>query len=239
MLDSALRRIEATVGEQATLLDVGGWAKPLARADWVLDLMPYETRGAYGLLGSGPERCDAARWIQRDICDREPFPFGDDEIDFVVCSHTLEDIRDPIWVCSEMSRVAKAGYVEVPSRLEEQTWGVNGSWVGWSHHRWLVSEIDGGLEFLAKPHMIHGTDGVSRERGSLEGTAPEQRVLSLFWEGRLHAHERFIFDPAEHLAYVAEAAQAAGATVTHPSPSPRGRMASRLRRRAARAFHSR
>ena len=65
-------------------------------------------------------------WIQRDICDREPYPFDDDELDFVICSHTLEDVRDPIWVCSEMARIAKAGYIEVPSRLEEQSYGFQG-----------------------------------------------------------------------------------------------------------------
>src|SRR5204863_8798249 len=37
-----------------------------------------------------------------------------------------------------INRVGKAGYIEVPSRLEEQTLGVHGPWVGWSHHRWLV-----------------------------------------------------------------------------------------------------
>jgi hypothetical protein len=51
------------------VLDVGGWAKPLPRADWVLDLMPYETRGAYGTSDSGPERFTTDTWIERDICD--------------------------------------------------------------------------------------------------------------------------------------------------------------------------
>ncbi len=59
----------------------------------------------------------------RDICDHEPYPFGDQEFDFVICSQTLEDVRDPIWVCSEINRIGKAGYIEVPSRLEEQSWG--------------------------------------------------------------------------------------------------------------------
>ena len=83
--------------------------------------------------GSGAET-----WVERDICDREPWPFADDQFDFAVCSHTLEDVRDPVFVCAELNRVARAGYLEVPSRLEEQSWGVIGPYVGWSHHRWLV-----------------------------------------------------------------------------------------------------
>ena len=36
MIASALERLP----EHGLLLDVGGWARPLARADWVIDLGP-------------------------------------------------------------------------------------------------------------------------------------------------------------------------------------------------------
>src|SRR5438034_907021 len=161
MLPASARRISQRVGEDAQVLDVGGWANPFPRADWVIDLMPYETRGLYGAAPPGPERFDEGTWMRRDICDREPWPFEDDRFDFAICSQTLEDVRDPIWVCSELTRVARAGYAEVPSRLEEQCRGVNGPWVGWSHHHWLVDEVDGGLEFVLKPHMLHARDDLS------------------------------------------------------------------------------
>src|SRR5215212_2730078 len=115
---------------EAVVLDVGGWASPLARADWVIDLMPHETRGLYGESDPARERFSGERWVERDICARDPWPFADGQFDFAVCSHTLEDVRDPVWVCSELARVARAGYVEVPSRLEEQAFGVHGPWVG-------------------------------------------------------------------------------------------------------------
>jgi len=114
VLDASAREIARLLGEDDLVLDVGGWADPMPRADWVMDLMPYETRGLYGEAGdSDAERFGPETWIVRDICAREPFPFADGEVDFVVCSHTLEDIRDPLWVCSELTRVAKAGYIEV------------------------------------------------------------------------------------------------------------------------------
>ncbi|MDP9399820.1 MAG: class I SAM-dependent methyltransferase, partial [Actinomycetota bacterium] len=75
--------------------------------------------------------------------------------DVAVCAQTLEDIHDPVWVCSELARVAHAGYVEVPARQEELTWGAEGPWVGRHHHRWLVDVVDGGLEFVLKPHDLH------------------------------------------------------------------------------------
>ena len=122
MLAASLARLESTLPADARVLDVGGWGKTLARADAVVDLMPYETRGLYGHDGDGPERFDAGSWHQLDICDAtKPWPFADGEFDFAVCSHTLEDVRDPLRVCDELKRVARAGYIEVPSRLEEQS----------------------------------------------------------------------------------------------------------------------
>src|SRR3954469_2704253 len=112
MLAASTTRLLDLLADDAVVLDVGGWAKPFARADWVLDLMPYETRRALP-----EERFSAETWLQRDVCDRDPYPFEEDQFDFVVCAQTLEDLRDPLWVCAEMQRIGRAGYVEVPSRL--------------------------------------------------------------------------------------------------------------------------
>lgn len=43
-----------------------------------------------------------------------PYPFADKEFDFLICSHVLEHLDDPVRACREFSRIAKAGYVEVP-----------------------------------------------------------------------------------------------------------------------------
>src|SRR3954469_18409473 len=153
MLARSLARIESELPADALVLDVGGWGRPLARADWVVDLMPYETRGLYGRDGDD-ERFTADTWVQRDICARDPWPFADGQFDVALCSHTLEDVRDPVWVCSELERVARSGYVEVPAPVEDLTWGVHGPWVGWSHHHWLCLIADGAIEFVHKPHQL-------------------------------------------------------------------------------------
>ena len=70
------------IPDDGLVLDVGGWAKPLARADWVIDLLPYETRGLYGEATG--ERFSAATWVQHDICSRDPWPFADDQFDYAV-----------------------------------------------------------------------------------------------------------------------------------------------------------
>ncbi len=204
MLEESLARILVELPDDALVLDVGGWAKPLPRADWVIDLEPYETRGLYGREGGGEERFGPGTWVQRDICAAEPFPFEDRYFDFVVCSHTLEDVRDPVWVCHELARVAKAGYVEVPSRLEEQAYGIQGPWVGWGHHHWLVDIRDGHLEFIFKHHILHGRERFQLPRTLWEVLGPEEKVESLWWQGSFDAAERVFVDSEKLDRYLEE-----------------------------------
>jgi hypothetical protein len=204
VLPQSAERIGELLADRDTVLDIGGWAAPFARADWVVDLLPYESRGLYGVADPAAERFDASTWVVRDLCDRDPLPFADDSFDFVVCSHTLEDIRDPVWVCSEIQRVGRAGYIEVPSRLEEQTFGVHGQWVGWSHHHWLVDVGAGGIEFVFKPHALHGTDGAHFPAGFADTLSSAQRVQTLFWDGIFSHTERVFIEPAELDAYLAD-----------------------------------
>ncbi len=169
---------EARLPAEGCVLDVGGGTNRVARADVVLDLLP------------GAD-------VVRDICDREPWPFDDGEFDFAICSHTLEDVRDPVWVCAELQRVARAGYLEVPSRLEEQSWGVHGPWVGWSHHRWLIDVAEDGLVFGHKSHAVHRA-GNHFPEGFVRTLTAERRVQWLWWEGAFEARERIFTDVAEH-----------------------------------------
>lgn len=197
MLEASARRIVARVGANQHVLDVGGGARPFARADVVLDIMEYGSRGQLGWNGDrSGERFGSESWIQRDLCDRQPWPFADREFDFAVCSHTLEDIRDPVWVAAELQRVATAGYIEVPTLQEELTYGIQGPWVGWGHHRWLVFVQDGGIEFLFKHHVVN-RPGSHLPAGAVAALSPADRVQTLWWEDAFSARERFMWTAAE------------------------------------------
>jgi hypothetical protein len=209
VLAKSAQKIVSELLDDALVLDVGGWHSPFARADWVLDLMPYETRGS-APGGRESERFTADTWIQRDVCAREPWPFRDRQFAFAACSHTLEDVRDPVWVCSELARVATAGYLEVPSRLEEQTWGVNGEWVGWSHHHWLVDLSEGEARFTLKPHFLHARPDLQLSFDRLQGLDPAKRVQTLFWEGKLTATESVHYDAEALEDYLRAPLDAAG-----------------------------
>ena len=239
MLAASRQAILDRVSAGDSILDVGAWADPFERADWVIDLMPYDTRGLYAREGwteareGGDERFTRDTWVERDICDRDPWPFEDRQFDFAICSHTLEDVRDPVWVCGELNRVAKAGYVEVPSRLEEQSWGVHGHpFVGWAHHRWLVDVAGDRIEFVFKPHGIHTRPAEFFPGGFWERLSEEERVETLWWEEGFGYSERIFVDEDEAHAYLRELV----ATEARRRPlegSPRDRLRL-LRRRLSR-----
>jgi hypothetical protein len=190
MFASNVSRLVGELPAEALVLDVGAWASPFNRAQWILDAEPFETRGYYktfgGLAFQGGERewFSKKTWVERDICGREPWPFTDKQFDFVICSHTLEDIRDPLWVCAELIRVGKAGYIEVPSRVFESTRGVERpQTAGLSHHRWLI-DIDGDeIRFLLKYHFIHSHWRYNLSNAYLRSLPPEAAVQWLWWNG--------------------------------------------------------
>lgn len=205
MLAESAARIVSQLEDEELVLDVGAGASPFPRADWVIDLIAYENRGLYGPSPDPTrERFSSATWVRRDVCDREPWPFADRQFDFSVCSHTLEDVRDPLFVCAELIRVSKAGYIEVPSRLEEQSYGVHGPWVGWSHHRWLIDISGGEVAFVFKPHVIHARSSDHFPRDFWSALAPSARVQCLWWHERFSYRERIFLEPAALDAYLAE-----------------------------------
>ena len=46
-------------------------------------------------------------------------PFKDKEFDFVISSHVMEHVEDVDFFISELQRIANKGYIEVPTKLED------------------------------------------------------------------------------------------------------------------------
>ena len=68
-----------------------------------------------------------------------------DIVDFVYTRHLLEDLNKPQLILKEISRIAKAGYIETPSVIAECTryvdCGVNGNF-GYRHHHSILWTTD-------------------------------------------------------------------------------------------------
>src|SRR5580658_5270853 len=205
------RRLLETIPVEAKVVDVGGGAAPFPRADYVIDAMPYEKLGAgsdgniHQKLGIEP-RYSKERWIQTDLCERRPWPVADKSFDFAICSHLLEDIRDPIWVCSELRRIAKAGYIESPSRVVEQSKGVeNPRHAGYYHHRWLITRSNKGLEFRHKPHVLHSIkNAIVIHLSPGRRIDPKHAIVTLDWYDDFEAVEILEFDEGKVIRELCE-----------------------------------
>lgn len=220
------RRIEAELADDALVIDVGGGMGAFPRADWIIDAIPFETRGK--LLNEPaartPHRFTKNTWVQFDICSHQRWPLADKQFDYAVCSHVLEDVRDPIWVCSEISRIAKAGYIEVPSRVVEQSTGIeHPRLAGYYHHRWLVSVREGELEFRQKPHLLHVTrDAIVTKVGFWRTIHPRHQITTFEWREVLPCREVLEFDEqrvVDELCQTARSARNLPDLWTRPSAS--------------------
>ncbi len=207
------RQIESSLPDDALVIDVGGGMAAFPRADWIIDAVPFDERGRL-LKGNDTDRINRfskETWVEFDLCSRQKWPFNDNQFDYAVCSHVLEDVRDPIWVCSEISRIAKAGYIEVPSRAVEQSRGIeHPRLAGYYHHRWLVSDRDGALEFRQKPHLLHVThDAIVAKVGFWRTINPQHEITTHVWKDELSCQEILEFDEQEVIRELCECSRAA------------------------------
>lgn len=73
--------------------------------------------------------------------------------DYAICTHTLEDINNPVYAASRIELIAKAGVIIVPSKYQE--FGrFSGNFRGFIHHRWIFDVIDGVLTAFPKINYI-------------------------------------------------------------------------------------
>ncbi len=107
------------------VLEVGSGNRPRKRSDVLCDKYMesnYERSGGDNIV------IDQRPFVAADALS---LPFKDKSFDYVIASHILEHVSDPIKLAEELSRVAKAGYIETPSELGEHIFG-------WPFHKWRV-----------------------------------------------------------------------------------------------------
>ncbi len=186
------KAVLSLIGANDRVLDVGGAIEVFPRANAVVDILPYDQRQP-GPLREMPEQFDPEHWHVGDICVPEVWRrFGDKEFDFVICSHTLEDVRDPIFVCKQLNRVAMAGYIETPSRFREcARVSADDIYPGWEHHRWIIDVIDDSLVFTAKLAWTSLFDYLGEGR--------RHHALN-FWNQFTAVHWIGAFDFLEHMS---------------------------------------
>ena len=187
--------------EAGIILDVGGGSSPYVGASHVLDMNEFSlkclTNNAWGVpsnLTDNSRIMDGVirEWSERqytqfDVCSGKAWPFKDKQFDLGLCSHTLEDLRDPLLAARELFRVSKRVLIIGPSRLLEQTKGVDNPWYcGFPHHLWMIYEENGAviirrkaaIPYLRGCHLVCPLGKtLSREAGSMFITGSDMKVV--------------------------------------------------------------
>lgn len=190
------RRIAVPVRDDDLVLDVGSGDKPSWRADVLLDLF---AGAEYAAQRSGR----ASARVSRPLFDADAadMPFADGAFDYAICSNLLEHVTDPAGVAAELTRVAKAGYIEVPEAASAKI-------VDFPSHLWWcrLDESDPAgptLVMTAKsaPYFDPEIDayieraGVRRSLDSVLNSKFEHRVVQLHWSGEVRIRVEGELDP--------------------------------------------
>ncbi len=115
------------------------------------------------------------------ILENNNLPFDDNHFDFVISSHVMEHVKDLEHFIKEIQRVSKKGYIELPTKLEDNLVFENKKEHLWQmdfddvNHKLLISKK---IQFL-EPVLTVSTIQKMREyfRSSL--------ILELFWENKI------------------------------------------------------
>ena len=117
--------------ERGLVLEVGPGQAPHPRADVVVDKYVADDFERQGAL-------DVSRPLV--VADGQRLPFADRTFAYTLALHVLEHATDPALFAAELSRVAPAGFVQVPTRIAELTFG-------WPYHPWLIDREGDTLVF--------------------------------------------------------------------------------------------
>ena len=108
-------------------------------------------------------------------------PFKDKEFDFVVASHVMEHVEDVDFFIKELERVSKKGYVELPTKLEDNLVFENKK-----DHLWHMDFDDVELELIISKKIqyfepILTVSSIKR----LNEIFRNSLVLELLWKNKI------------------------------------------------------
>jgi len=108
-------------------------------------------------------------------------PFKDNEFDFVITSHVIEHVDDFEFFISEIERISKKGYIELPTKL-----GDNLVFENSNDHLWMFEYDDNSNILLAskKQEFIEPFVSVSTAK-NLEKIFRQSLILEIIWSEKI------------------------------------------------------
>jgi hypothetical protein len=102
------------------------------------------------------------------------------KFDYSICSHTMEDVFNPLELATILQKISKRGYIAIPSKFNEFTKLFSNQYRGDAHHKQFFDIVDDTLMVFPKFNWIE-TDN----RSDLILKNYVANELTLFWEDEL------------------------------------------------------
>ena len=108
-------------------------------------------------------------------------PFKDKEFDFVIASHVLEHVEDFKFFINELERVSDKGYIELPTKLEDNLVFENKK-----DHLWHMdfNDVDSKLTISKKLQYMEPILTVSMLQ-EFRKNFKNSLILELYWENKI------------------------------------------------------
>jgi predicted O-methyltransferase YrrM len=176
-------RTQKRINPGFRVIDVGGSASPYP-SDLITAILDIQKpKSDFKNVVWYPGNIDSPEgWREVEIAVMASGPF-----DFAICSHTLEDVCNPLMICEKLSRIARMGHIAVPSKYKELSRFETSppSYRGYIHHRWIFSVRDDQFWGYPKLNFLD-YDPYFDRFGGPEPTPNEQ--LSFWWKNAIELH---------------------------------------------------
>jgi hypothetical protein len=126
------------------------------------------------------------------IKPNQKLPFKDKEFDYVILSHVLEHVPNLLEFTSELQRISKAGYIELPTKLNDNlVFGCDEEDVG---HKWWFEfdDINNQLLYTEKVDALEKFITVG-QIWKFQNFFEDSLLLQIYWEDEIKLSRRESF----------------------------------------------
>jgi len=123
------------------------------------------------------------------ITPNQKLPFKDKEFDYVILSHVLEHVPNLLEFVSEIERISKAGYIELPTKLNDNlVFGCDEEILG---HKWWFEFDDDNylLKYTEKLDVLEKFLSVG-QIWKLQSFFEDSLLLQIYWEEKINLSRR-------------------------------------------------
>ena len=127
------------------------------------------------------------------IKPNEKLPFKDKEFDYVILSHVLEHVPNLLEFVSEIERISKAGYIELPTKLNDNlVFGCDEDDVG--HKWWFEFDDDNNqLLYTIKADVLEKFITVG-QIWKFQKFFEDSFLLQIYWKEKINLFKRKPFE---------------------------------------------